>query len=230
MNRLKKKVCKIIAHVNSKKVLNFYELLRFVHRSPSYCDKNYNHNRKAMLTHLSSIEKAAGYIEDQNNYDDMKYGKVTVAYAGCEIIAVYNALRSIDSLGENIDIFPELIKRFEKDGCVLSARFGTAPLAIKDYFQENDYENAIEINEEKYLDMQDQFDTFIYTFFNDKDDVSKEIHTINISKVDGRYVAHNLTKRMAIYSSINELTASINNGKAKSISLIGIKKQYVFDN
>ena len=56
---------------------------------------NYANNRLAIRNHRDSIRRAEGLVEDQQNYTDMKFGKVTMAYAGCEVFAAGNALRTL---------------------------------------------------------------------------------------------------------------------------------------
>ena len=77
----------------------------------------------------------AEYIENQHHFGMIKYGRSDMAYAGCEVIAVYNALRT---MGEKAGL-DELIGHFERDGMVLSGRFGTAPMAIGDFFRKEGF-------------------------------------------------------------------------------------------
>lgn len=57
--------------------------------------------------------------------------------------------------------------------------------------------------------------------------ISKEVHTVNISKEGGRYIAHNVYcngKVVGSEASVMGLVGKMNGGKAKGISLIGVSK------
>jgi len=155
----------------------------------------------------------------------MRYGKVTMKYAGCEIIAVYNAL--FDIFKREIISLPDMISRFEKDGMVLSARFGTSPKALVSFLKNEKLNTCITTHESQFDQMGEESDTLILTMYNDRFDIFEQIHTVNISKSGGRFTAHNVYCNGSVvgpYDSISELIEHINRGRAKGISLIGIKK------
>ncbi len=183
---------------------------------------NYAHNRMAIRTHRDSIRKADGFVEDQNNYGNMKFGKVTMAYAGCEVFATGNALRSLTGRQVN---YPKLIERFEKDGMVLLGGFGTAPKAIAEFFEECGYEAQIVTQRERFDEVAAQYPVVILTMYNDSEDITKKVHTVCITHSKKGYTAHNVYCDGTVvgpYKTIDELIASINGGRAKGISLIGI--------
>lgn len=227
INKLLNWICSIIPKINNKVMLMFYEVLRKLHRRPKGdISLTYWQNKNSFVNHLEQIEKQGGYIEDQNNYPDIKYGKKTISFSGCEIIAVYNVIQEIFT--EKRYDFAKLIEEFEKDGCVLSGKFGTAPIAMADFFKRRGYATEVSIKEKDYKQLENDYDSFILTMYNDKHDIRKEIHTVSISKNGGKYIAHNVYCNGTVtkpYSSINELIDNINNGRAKAISLIGIRRK-----
>ena len=172
-----------------------------------------------------SISKNKGYIEDQNSYTDMPYGKATMQYSGCEIFAVYNAAYSL--LAHPLMDLPELISFFEKDGMALGGKFGTSPKALRDFLESKGFTTFFSTMEKDFDTLAAAYPSLIFTMYNDKNDIRKEIHTIHISKSNDQYTAHNVYcngTTVGPCPSFQELIKSINCGKAKGISLIGIRK------
>ena len=98
--------------ISNKTVIAFYELLRKIQKFKKTSWREHLFiNQKAFSSHLNAISKNKGYIEDQNSYTDMPYGKATMQYSGCEIFAVYNAAYSL--LAHPLMDLPELISFFE---------------------------------------------------------------------------------------------------------------------
>ena len=126
--------------ISNKTVIAFYELLRKIQKFKKASWREHLFiNQKAFSGHLNAISKNKGYIEDQNSYTDMPYGKATMQYSGCEIFAVYNAAYSL--LAHPLMDLPELISCFEKDGMALGGKFGTPGFSgvkgIYHFFQHN---------------------------------------------------------------------------------------------
>lgn len=183
-------------------------------------------NAKRYIVHLAEIEKANGYIEDQNKYRDMRFGKKTMAYSGCEIIAVYNALRALE--GTHPIPLDDMIASFEENGMVLSGLFGTAPKAMQTYLGELGYQIVTSSNEEVFNQIAKETDTAIVTLYNDRYDIVKEVHTIHISKEKEGFVAHNVYcngKVVGPEKSVTKLLKKINDGDAKGIYIIGVMKK-----
>ena len=181
-------------------------------------------NIKNFEKHRQTIKNNGGYIEDQHNYGDMNYGKTTIAYSGCEIIATYNAIYFLTK-DEDIS-FPKMIEAFEKDGICLDGRIGTSPYSIENYFKSNGYNTISSYNKEEYDNIGENYDVFIITFYNDKYNIWEMIHTTAITKENGYFHIHNneYNGQKIDYNSISDLLEKINDGLAKVIFLIGIKK------
>ncbi len=226
-NKLFKKICAVIPHwVSNQTFLAAYHLLGRLQR---ILKKDFSgqmqKNEEAFLTHLDTIRNNKGFIEDQNSYADMSYGKVTMKYAGCEIFATYNAVRSI--LGTCEIPLPRMISVYEKDGMVFSGRFGTSPKAIQNFLDQQGFRTELITQESKFDELAGHSDSLILTMYNDRDDISKEVHTVNISKEDGQYLAHNVYcngKVVGPCRTVCELMAQMNNGRVKGISLIGVSR------
>ena len=211
-----------------KKVPNSLLLsaIQFIRKlTPHDYPGNYENNIQKFEKHKERIKRNKGYIEDQYNYWDLKYGSKTIEFSGCEIIAAYNAL--YDLTGEENRNFPEMIDYFEKDGILLYGTLGTAPQAVEEYINKLGFETIHSTNKEEYLQIQNSCDAFLLTKYNNIEDITQAIHTISISKKDGKFYTHNngsigiRTK----YNSILDLINKIDGGRAKDIVLIGIKKK-----
>ena len=199
--------------ISNGTIVAVYELLRHIQKLiPGRRQEHLAINQQAISHHLHVIEKNNGYVEDQNAYIDMPYGKSTMQFSGCEIFAVYNAMRSL--LQHPVMDLPELIFYFEKDGMALNGKFGTSPKA------------AFTAKEADFAAFAAKYPGLIFTMYNDRNDIRKEIHTIHISKKGSMFTAHNVYcngKVVGPFTSFDELIQNINGGKAKGISLIGIK-------
>lgn len=226
-NEMFKKVCALIPNqVDNKLVVNAFEIMR---KEQKLLRKDFSENIKKNIEnfkkHEETIKKHKGYVEDQNNYTDMSYGESTMQYSGCEIFATYNAIFNI--MGKNIMSLADIISHYEKDGMVLSGKFGTAPKAISDFLDKQGFKTTLTTIEKEFDELGKKSASLILTMYNDKDDISKEVHTVNISKDNGKFTAHNVYcngKAVGPYASVSEVLKNINGGKAKGISLIGINK------
>ena len=210
-------------HISNKNFLKAVDLILKLISTKTY-PGNYENNLEVFeKNHLPRIVQNKGYIEDQCNYYDMKYGDRTISDSGCQIIATYNAL--YDLTGEINPNFPDMIDYFEKDGIIFHGFFGTAPQAIEKYFKYLGFETMSSTEKEDYTNIQDNCDAFVFTYYNDIDDIMDMIHTINISKINGKYFLHNSGYGyLREYDSILDVVDKINGGRAKDIFLIGIKK------
>ena len=120
-----------------------------------------------------------------------------------------------------------MIFDYEKDGAVLSGKFGTSPKAISDFLTRLGFITYFSTDEEEFDKIGREHDSLILTMYNDRNDIRKEVHTINISKDCEMYTAHNVYcngKVVGPCACVSEVIKNINGEKAKGISLIGIKK------
>ncbi|MGN0403024.1 MAG: hypothetical protein ACI4HQ_12310 [Acetatifactor sp.] len=211
--------------IGNRTLLAAWELLR---KRERLCRKDFSGNLKknevAFPKHEATICGNKGYVEDQNSYGDMAYGKTTMKNAGCEIFAAYNAIHSV--LGQPFMSLSEMIGEFEKDGMTLGGKFGTTPKAVRDFLQRKGFETELVTREERFEELGQKSQSLILTMYNDKSDIRAEIHTVNISKEPAGYVAHNVYCNGRVegpYESIREMMEKINGGQSKAICLIGIK-------
>ena len=115
----------------------------------------------------------------------MYYGKKQFNECGCEIIATFNALKDLNY--NNDFSLPLLIDYFEKDGIVLNGNFGTSPKAFENFFKNLNFETFSSFNEKDCDFIGNNYHTFVFTFFNDKFNVFNQVHSICITKKNGKF-------------------------------------------
>lgn len=133
------------------------------------------------------------YIENQNAWQEVKFGISDMRYSGCEIIAVYNALKA---LGEPVSehTVVDLIAMCEQNGAVLGGKFGTSPYAVEDYFKERGYDVMTTTSRDPSAinRIGEKCDTVIVNAYNNKNDITAMIHTVSITREEeGTYSVHN---------------------------------------
>ena len=213
-------------NVENGDVIRIYDLLcRFTPVPGKYVARNLTHNlhmeKAAELPDLSTT----GYLEKQALWKDIHFGKSSIAYSGCEIMAVYNTLKA---LGEKTDysVFCHLISGFEKKGAALWGKFGVSPGAIYRSLLKQGYETVFCTceGEEELLSLQEKYPVYIVTVYNSKTDITEQIHTVCICKVKNQFVVHNASHAYGrTYSSLPEAIDNITGMSPKPMSIIGIK-------
>ncbi|HEX2947944.1 MAG TPA: hypothetical protein VHT96_18550 [Clostridia bacterium] len=225
-------ICSYIPrNIDEKSILGVYEKLSDV--QGNLLKKEFPGNLATNIpafgsqTHMNTVASDNGFIEDQSNYTDMKYGDQTVAYSGCEVIATYNAMVAMNCVEPGRG-FPELLQTFEKDGIVLNGEFGTSPYAVVDYFRNapnNEFDAAITTDASAFDSYGNKYDTLILTMYNNGNDIRDMVHTVSITKdASGQFFVHNCGCENTPFNSVSDALSGINGGTAKGISLIGISK------
>ncbi len=161
----------------------------------------------------SSYVEDSEFIEHQCRMGDIYYGRhfllfkrrrYPASYNSCEIIATYNALLDLDSLGE-CD-FPTLISRYHKNGIFFAGLFGTRIHSIKrlliklglnarfickkklsDYYES--LEKACDGEEAEGKNVTKK--TYIVSFWNSRRTIFHGLHTVSITVANGGYRIHN---------------------------------------
>ena len=190
------------------------------HRLPD----NFAKNKAAFKNHAATIRKNKGFIEDQQNYNDMSYGIKPLSENGCGAIAIYNVLYHLIQK-EDID-FASIIKDLEYDGIIFGGIFGTSMKAIDDYFRKKGFRTKSSSQIRDYDRIGRETDASILTIFNNALNIFQGIHFIAITKKSGKYYIHNnggYSSDVA-YSSITDVLTRINSGRAKNIYLTGVYK------
>lgn len=225
-------------YVSNRALLTVYRLLallgvpRFVRR------KHYRQNFVRLEeTDWGFWNVPETYIENQSEWGNIRFGvgrRLSMSYAGCEIIATYNARKA---LGEPLSkqYMAELISAYEARGAALWGAFGVTPTAIAAYFKKNGFEvrTADGADEAAVEEIAGSHKVMIATAYNDKNDITEQIHTVCITKNrDGKFVIHNAYRRdergqyceSLPYETLQEAAANISRRESKLICLIGIRR------
>lgn len=231
----------IVQNASNRQVLGVLKALMFP-ISKKRIQQNQTNNLSELKKHTFFTGNT--FIENQREWNTVKFGRAGMDKTGCEIIATYNAKLALGETMTEKDMV-ELISTYENRGAVLLGNWGTAPTAIYDYFVSQGYETAMEMNfhKETIHAMEEKYETFILSFFNDENRVSEGIHTINISKKGRTYSNHNVYKRNTDgyisddgHTDLWDAVLHVNTPKksktgecmmvhAKTISIIGINRK-----
>lgn len=101
----------IPAHIFDRTVIGAYRFLDALnHYSKRRADSDFLQNKFEWGKCRDRACGPHGFIEWQSVLTDMKYGSVTVAYAGCEVIAVYNTLLDLANglIIDDINFMPHI--------------------------------------------------------------------------------------------------------------------------
>ena len=237
MKQVKKFLVSFIPrHVSNWVLLRVYQMLTVTPISQKTREKNYNTN----VVQLSNTDwefwtVPSAYIENQSEWDKIMFGTGShhnMRWSGCEIIATFNVLKALTGTGSR-ESMAMLICEYEKYGSALRGEFGVSPRAIETYFKKHGFlVTTTYRNDEQSLDMVDRkSQALIATVYNDANDITKQVHTICITKdVGNGYVLHNTYRKdknsvyiaSVPYATLSEAVSHISRYEAKLIYLIGI--------
>ena len=177
--------------------------------APSFADVESASEVSAIIQRFYSntaIENAANfdYINNQNEapVSNIKYGyKYTMEHNGCELIAIYNALK----LKNNYQALSEIALEFEANGgmamdtrllsthpsfssipstqlgiILKSGFFGSNPFYIKQYLNAHKYKNEQTESLSELQSWAKPGRVFIMSYWNNKDDIGRGLHTIAV--------------------------------------------------
>ena len=157
-------------------------------------EAHFEENNRLFAQDENRLLKDARYIENQKEWKAVHFGthkKSDMSYSGCEIIATYNALRSLKDYSVSM---PYLIRHYEQKGIALKGGFGISPSAAIKFFRNRGYDvKKITTRNKGAIDsIGEEYQTFIATFYWNVENIKDQLHTVNISKeTDGFYVHNN---------------------------------------
>lgn len=227
-----------ITHIPNSCMVKILSLFTLVKVPGKQISENLSANKKILAASAenSGFFKSGQFIENQNDWESIRFGLSTMKYSGCEIMAVYNALLD---LGNSMTAgnMAELIGEFEKKGAELNGKWGCSPKSIYKYFLRQGYRAVMTTDTAPDVInvVGENSDSIIITAYNDRNDIRKMIHTISVTKEDsGNYTLHNAYKRIsgryAAYSgndsikSLHDAIGAISQGQAAPICVIGISR------
>lgn len=225
-------------YVSNRLFLCVYQMLSVVRVPWKIRERNYAHNREQLCIMQEEVWKIPmTYIENQDEWKEIWFGAGrhhNMSYSGCEVIATFNACKALGGL-----ISPEqlagLISAYESHGAVLLGEFGTSPRAIERYFRQNGFTVAVSYGEkfDEADRIGDTYHVMIATVYNDKNDITKQVHTVCITgNRNNGYVLHNAYLmnengtyvESAPYKTVADAVSHISRYCPKLIYLIGIRR------
>ena len=237
MKRIKKFLVSFIPrYVSNRIFLRIYQISALIPVPRKIREKNYDSNIVQLNTKDWDFWTVpSAYIENQNEWDKIMYGASAhnnMRFSGCEIMATYNAQKALTGTGSQ-ELMAGLIRRYEARGAALWGKFGVSPRAIEDYFRKQGVlVMTTAKGDSKSLNMVDsQSQVLIATVYNDANDITRQIHTVCITKDTGSgYVLHNAYRRdkngtyiaSAPYPTLSDAISNISRNETKLIFLIGI--------
>lgn len=208
-------------YISAGAILGFLKIFSF--RIP---EKTRNRHFQANEKAWADAEKKAVsgvYIERQSALSDLVLGKEKADYNACEVIAAYNACVSMKEMLS----FPKLLSEFERLGLVFFGGFGTAPDRLLRYFRAKGLDaselRGKKMTKEAVGSMQEDYEVFLLTAFNDRKNILSEVHTVCISREEDGYRIHNGGLPDSAYSTLQEAVDGFNGGRGKPIVLIGVR-------
>lgn len=228
-NKFIRWICRLIPkYVSERGMVMILQLLRrFNRRGKLYSLSHEESNREAFREKISDKNLM---IENQADYTEAYIGMAPVSAAGCEAIALYNAVNFLEKKNKSMRAMElyKIISRLEKDGIILSGSFGVAPKAVFDLLKRMGYHTDYYIPNKK-NDYIPAFilgsDVVIITYYNDGRDLFSQIHTIAVTKEDCKYTAHNIYCNGYVhgpFDSLQELIGAIGEGYARPIMYISV--------
>ncbi|MBO5228056.1 MAG: hypothetical protein J6B39_03580 [Lachnospiraceae bacterium] len=233
-------------YVPNRLVAGIMRLLNILHRtSKKQVEKNRIHNTKILMENADTSEmisfyKPDGFVENQSQWRDVHFGsKYTMAYGGCGIFAVYNALIALGKKPDGSDMV-KIISELERSGAVWGGKLGIAPYGMRKFFVRRGYRTHICYSRDKSVIgiLGETYDTFIVTVYNDAKNIFRFVHNVSITKDErGRFRGHNCYKRRMLangdsifvsdgpHPGLWEAIHRMSDGKAEILSVIGIKAE-----
>jgi len=223
-------------YANNRVLLKGYRLLT-IFSVPRFIRKRHLRENRIKLgeSNWNFWKERGALIENQSEWEVIRFGvgrRQCMGYAGCEIIATYNARMALGELLSKDDM-AEMIDAYEKRGAALGGAFGVAPTMIAAYLREHGFtvEAADGADEAAVEKIAKTHRVMIATAYNDKNDITAQIHTVCITKnADGAFVLHNAYQKdekgrfsaSRPYKIFQEAVAHISWREPKLIYLIGI--------
>lgn len=187
-------------------------------------------------------EQNKTFIDNQREMSKYKYGyaswlsrkmffggrQIDASDNTCEVIATYNAVYATGNMKAEYE-FPNLIKMFSQKGIALKGAFGTNPIYVRNILSDDYIIGELkgkDINEKRVSKLDDSFDAFIFSSYNNGYNPFSMLHTMCIEKTkDSKYIIHNDYEGNKSYDSLYNALVGYNSGKGGAVYIMGLKKR-----
>ena len=202
--------------------------------SRGLADSQYVNNLSSWDKHLSAHPDDT--LEDQRLIPDISYGRCThiseriflkgrplnASVNSCEVIAVWHALKYA---GYDIP-FPALLRHFSKKGICVGGLFGTSPGALVRFFRDRGFKTEVRtassINASMLNEKDAEASLCILTSINRGFNPFSMVHTMCLTKEDGRWIRHNDGGAVSC-PALSDAVLGYNSFLSKPIQLIFIE-------
>ena len=217
-------------HISDGFVIRVWQLLgRKVPAKKRLAHLKQNHDVWSNI-HMQACN--GGFIESQELLSDMVFGNKSASYNSCEVIATYNAIHELKRRSKVkepaviTDTFCNMLAEFESNGPALGGGFGCSPKLIIKSLEERGRQFGMlagkKIDETSVERSAVKYPVHIAVVYNDREDISKMIHTVCITHSDNGYIVHNSSVREKRYDTLYECLFALGEGKSRPIMLIGV--------
>jgi len=208
----------IPTHVSPRLVAWFYSVSDRLSVIRKSVREEHRQNNEYVLNDKDSPLKE-GYIENQEEWKTVKFGKATMAFSGCEIMAVYNVLYALGK-GSGTELVCDLIEEFEKSGAALLGMIGSSPSSIRRQLKKRGIRSRVVWKEEN---IDEDADIAVVTVYNNKKTLYSQIHTITFVREQEGFRPHNARSKCRYYKTLREAVNGVGSDP-KMICAILIEK------
>lgn len=199
-DRFKHRIAEWIpTHIPPRIVVFFYGLSEKLTVIKKSIRSEHRRNNEAALANEGSPLRG-GFIENQREWKNIRFGKADMAFSGCEVMALYNVLYAL-GIGSGAAFISDLIEEFEKSGAALGGRIGSSPASIRRHLKKHGINSRIVWKEDN---IPDDTDIAIVTVYNNKKTLYSQIHTITFTREENGFTAHNAYSRQRFYPGLKE--------------------------
>lgn len=227
-------------HIHDETMLGVYDFFASINNISNHTIEAHKKANNEVFPKLKNQYMVNGFIEYESKMTDLVYGvqnkildkailgngTLTAANNTCGVIATYNAMSAINNNSSPVG-FVDLLAAFEKEGIALDGYIGTSPNSIQDYLDRKGYQTKMlvggSLDVKSVNSLASNYDSFIMTSYNSKDNVLDMIHTMCITKENGKYVIHNAGETEK-YDSLGDAVFGYNSASSEPICIIGVTK------
>lgn len=168
-----------------------------------------------------------GYIEQQAELEALRFGKsYTMAYGGCGLIALYNALVALGAQ-PSTEVFLELAADLQREGVAWGGKYGIHPKAIAGWLKKHDYTvKYLGISDEELVENEKKYHVFIVTVLNGAK-LRYGMHTVCITRSEAGFEVHNGPAKGSFNTLLEAVRRSSRQG-ARAIYAMGVRKCVAF--
>jgi len=208
--------------MKNKLILLGWAVLAWFGASKSCVAANESVNREVLKK--EKLWSPGGYIERQSELGALRFGKsFTMAYGGCGLIALYNALVALGQ-EPSYDDFLGLATDLQCRGVAWFGKYGIHPSALRRWLKKHDYSvKRLGVTEESFAQNEENYKVFIVTVLNGTG-LRNWVHTVCITRVEAGFVVHNGPYEEAFCTLAEAIKNSSRQG-ATAIYAMGVSKQ-----